>query len=261
MILLDPHNHTRPYSDERSREVMLKAIEFFETKGKRSLKEDDRERVWYDDFLAFVKKERLFATTLTPAEYGAEDARWDTWRNCEFAEILGFYGLHYWYTWQVSILGLGPIWMSKNEAVKKRTAQLLEDGGIFAFGLSERAHGADVYSTDMHLIPQEDGTYLARGEKYYIGNGNKAALVSTFGKIDGTDDYVFFVVDSQDPHYECKRNVVNSQSYVSNYALHDYPVREEDIIERGKDAWNAALNTVNIGKFNLGWASIGIGAT
>ena len=131
-------------------------------------------------------------------------------------------------------------------------------GAFFAFGLSERAHGADVYSTDMHLIPQEDGTYLARGEKYYIGNGNKAALVSTFGKIDGTDDYVFFVVDSQDPHYECKRNVVNSQSYVSNYALHDYPVREEDIIERGKDAWNAALNTVNVGKFNLGWASIGI---
>ena len=258
MILLDPHNLSRPYSDDRSREVMQKAIEFFETKGKRALKEDDRERVWYDDFLAFVKQERLFATTLTPAEYGAEDARWDTWRNCEFAEILGFYGLHYWYTWQVSILGLGPIWMSDNEAVKKRTAELLEDGGIFAFGLSERAHGADVYSTDMHLIPQDDGTYIARGEKYYIGNGNKAALVSTFGKIDGTDDYVFFVVDSQHPNYECKRNVVNAQSYVSNYALHDYPVREEDIIHRGKDAWNAALNTVNVGKFNLGWASIGI---
>lgn len=258
MILLDPRNHTRPYSDERSREVMLKAIEFFERKGKKALKADDRERVWYDDFLSFVKEERLFATTLTPAEYGAEDARWDTWRNCEFAEILGFYGLHYWYTWQVSILGLGPIWMSENEAVKEKTAQLLEDGGIFAFGLSERAHGADVYSTDMHLIPQDDGTYLARGEKYYIGNGNKASLVSTFGKIDGTDDYVFFVVDSQNPHYECKRNVVNAQSYVSNYALNDYPVREEDIIHRGKEAWNAALNTVNIGKFNLGWASIGI---
>ncbi|MFP6639145.1 MAG: acyl-CoA dehydrogenase family protein, partial [Myxococcota bacterium] len=30
------------------------------------------------------------------------------------------------------------------------------------------------------------------------------------------------------------------------------------IIERGKEAWNAALNTINVGKFNLGWASIGI---
>ena len=52
--------------------------------------------------------------------YGDADARWDTWRICEFNEILGFYGLAYWYTWQVSILGLGPIWMSKNEALKRK---------------------------------------------------------------------------------------------------------------------------------------------
>ena len=93
---------------------MRKTIAFFEQKGKRRLKEDDRERVWYADFLEFVKNERIFATLLTPAGYGAPDCRWDTWRNCEFAEILGFYGLAYWYTWQVSVLGLGPIWMSRN---------------------------------------------------------------------------------------------------------------------------------------------------
>ncbi len=29
-------------------------------------------------------------------------------------------------------------------------------------------------------------------------------------------------------------------------------------LSRGDEAWNAALNTVNIGKYNLGWASIGI---
>ena len=258
MILLDPKDHRRHYPDEASREIMLKTIEFFENKGKAALKRDDREQTWYADFLEFVKEEKLFATTLTPAGYGAADSRWDTWRNCGFAEILGFYGLAYWYTWQVSILGLGPIWMSDNEKVKARTARLLEEGGIFAFGLSERAHGADVYSTEVELIPQESGGYLARGEKYYIGNGNKAALVSTFGKIRGTDDYVFFVVDSQDEHYECKRSVVNSQSYVSNYALHDYPISDDDILSRGREAWNSALNTVNVGKFNLGWASIGI---
>ena len=258
MILLDPKNHDRPYPDDHSRRIMLKAIEFFEGKGKDALKRDDREQVWYADFLEFAREEGLFATTLTPAGYGAPDSRWDTWRNCEFAEILAFYGLAYWYTWQVSVLGLGPIWMSDNEEVKVRAAQLLQEGGIFAFGLSERAHGADVYSTDMELIPQEGGGFLARGEKYYIGNGNKAALVSTFGKIRGTDDYVFFVVDSQNDHYECKRNVVNSQSYVSNFALHDYPITDADILSRGREAWNSALNTVNVGKFNLGWASIGI---
>ncbi len=166
MMLLDPQNHGRPYPDQRSREVMLKTIEFFETKGKRRLKEDDHAAIWYQDFLDFVKEERIFATMCTPAGYGAEDTRWDTWRNCEFAEILGFYGLPYWYVWQVSVLGLGPIWMSPNETLKVRAAALLEDGAIFAFGLSEKDHGADLYSTDMTLAPTGEGSYLANGRKY-----------------------------------------------------------------------------------------------
>ena len=258
MVLLDPRNLDRFYPDERSREVMRKTVEFFETKGKRQLKEDDRNYTWYADFLDFVKRERVFATMLTPAGYGAPDSRWDTWRICEFAEILAFYGLHYWYTWQVSVLGLGPIWMSDNEALKARTAALLEEGGIFAFGLSERSHGADVYSTEMRLRGQSGDGWLAQGEKYYIGNGNRAALVSTFGKIDDSEEYVFFAVDSQHDRYECIRNVVNSQSYVSHFRLDDYPIEDADILSRGRAAWDAALNTVNVGKFNLGWASIGI---
>ena len=237
---------------------MLKTIEFFENKGKKKIKEDDQNKVWYSDFLEFVKKEKIFATLLTPSDYGDEDCRWDTWRICEFNEILSFYGLCYWYTWQVSILGLGPIWMTGNEQLKRRAAQLLRDGAIFALGLSEREHGADLYSTEMKLTPQADGTYKANGEKYYIGNGNEAAMVSTFGKMSDTGDYVFFVANYQHEKYECVKNVVASQSYVSEYALHNYPITEADILSKGQDAWDAALNTVNIGKYNLGWASIGI---
>jgi len=258
MILLNPKKHDREYPDERSREIMLKTIEFFENKGRGEVKKDDHERTWYSDFLEFERKEGLFAELLTPSQYGDEGARWDTWRNCEFNEILAFYGLAYWYTWQVSILGLGPIWISDNEELKKQTAQLLKNGGIFAFGLSEKEHGADLYSTEMMLTPKGDGEYLASGRKYYIGNANEAALVSTFGKMSDTDDYVFFVVGSEHGKYECVQNVVNSQNFVAEYALHDYPINEEDVLSKGRDAWDAALNTINIGKFNLGWASIGI---
>ena len=258
MILLNPRHHSRPYLDQNSRDIMLKTIEFFESRGKKRLKKDDHDRVWYSDFLEFVKKEKIFSTLMTPAPYGGQSSRWDTWRNCEFNEILGFYGLSYWYTWQVSMLGLGPLWMSSNEAVKERTAGLLAAGGIFAFGLSEKDHGADLYSSEMLLKPQSDGTYRAQGRKYYIGNGNKAALVSTFGKIEGTGEYVFFAVDSQHEKYECIQNVTNSQNYVAEYALHDYPITESDILSRGSEAWDASLNTINICKYNLGWASIGI---
>lgn len=250
---------------------MLKTIEFFESRGKTRLKEMDHNRVWYSDFLDFVKKEGIFSTLLTPSEYaevGDGDTRWDTWRNCEFNEILAFYGLCYWYTWQVSILGLGPIWMSKNEVAKKKAAKLLRDGAVFAFGLSEREHGADIYSTEMKLVPQADGSYRANGEKYYIGNANAAPMVSTFGRITDAkgeisgvkdkSDYVFFVANYGNRSYDLVKNVVSSQNYVGQYALHDYAISASDILSKGAAAWDTALNTVNIGKFNLGWASVGI---
>lgn len=266
MLLLNPNNHTREYPDDESREIMLKTIKFFEDRGKVKLLGDDFDRVWYQDFLDFVKENKIFSTLLTPEQYGGGKTRWDTYRNCEFNEILGFYGLQYWYTWQVSILGLGPIWISKNDEIKKKTAKLLEEGGIFAFGLSEQDHGADIYSTDMILKQIEEGKYTARGSKYYIGNGNQAALVSIFGKTEPSLDpedkkygnYVFFAVNSQHEKYECVQNLIATSSYVAEYTLHDYPITDADILATGREAWDMTLNTVNIGKFNLGWASIGI---
>src|SRR5512136_1036056 len=84
-------------------------------------------------------------------------------------------------------------------------------------------------------------------------------MVSTLGKVrDGSDDYCFFVINFRNKAFELKRNVISHQEYVAQFALHDYPVTEADILSRGPAAWDAALNTVNIGKYNLGWASIGI---
>ena len=148
--------------------------------------------------------------------------------------------------------------MSRNEALKRKAAELLREGHVFAFGLSERAHGADIYATEMSLSHQPDGTYLANGEKYYIGNANLAPMVSTFGKISETGEYVFFSADYRQPNYNLLQNVTASQNYVAQYALHNYPITDADILSRGEEAWDAALNTVNVGKFNLGWASIGI---
>ena len=257
-MILNPKENQYEYLDEESRSIMLKTIEFFENKGKEKLKSDYHGRVWYADFIEFLKREKVFATLLTPSKYGEKDCRWDTYRNCAFNEILGFYGLPYWYTWQVTILGLGPIWMGGNEAVKAKTAGLLQEGGIFAFGLSEKAHGADLYSSEMALTPLGEGRHVADGGKYYIGNANEAALVSTFGKDTETDEYVFFVVDSKHENFELVKNVVSSQNYVAEYALQGYPITDAEILSRGRDAWDSSLNTINVGKYNLGWASIGI---
>jgi acyl-CoA dehydrogenase len=261
MFLFHPTHPLRDQADAFSQDLVRKTVTFFEDKGLTKIKADDQAMVWYEDFLAFLREHKPFAALLTPSAYGGPNARWDMGRLAQYNEVLGFYGLCYWYTWQVTILGLGPIWMGSNEEAKRRAAALLEQGAVFGFGLSERDHGADIYSTEMTLHPQSDGSYLARGCKYYIGNGNCAALVSTFGKIAGTDDYVFFVVRTDHDRYECVKKIDTSgvrQAYVAEFALHDYPITDEDILSRGKLAWESSLNTVNVGKVQLGFASIGI---
>jgi len=260
-FLIQPKKYKSLMADEGSRAVMEKTIDFFENMGKAQLLDDYNKKIWYKEFVDFIGKEQIFAKLLTPKEYadGDPDCRWDTARNSEYSELLAFYGLGYWYCFQVTILGLGPIWMSPNEKAKKKASRLLKEGAIFAFGLSERTHGADIYSTETTLTPKGDGTWVANGEKYYIGNGNEAEMVSTLGKVkDGTDDYTYFITNYHNKAYELKKNVISHQEYVSNFALHDYPITEDDILSRGPHAWDSSLNTVNIGKFNIGPASIGV---
>jgi len=257
MKLFNPHSYVGQHPDEHTNAMMTAVIDWFESKGLKSIKQDWHDRVWNYGFVEFMKSQQVLATLMTPAGYGA-NAYWSTFRNVDFAEIAAFYGITYWYTFQVSMLGLGPIFNGDNEAVKHKAAELLSEGKVFAFGLSEKEHGADIYSSEMQLVPQPGGGYRARGSKYYIGNGNEAALVSVFGKNSETGEYVFFVVDSQHENYECVKNTCNAQNYVAEFCLHDYPIGEQDILSSGRKAWDDMLNTINFCKFNLGFGSIGL---
>lgn len=261
-LLFNPRTYDPAHFDPETRRLLRATVDWFEDRGKRRLIEDYRSRAWLTDFLAFSAKEGLFATFLTPASAaGQKDQRWDTARIAALNEIFGFYGLDYWYAWQVTVLGLGPVWQSDNAAARSRAAELLSQGEVFAFGLSEKAHGADIYSTDMLLEPDGNGGFRANGSKYYIGNGNAAGLVSVFGRrtdVEGADGYVFFAADSRHTAYQLVKNVVDSAKYVSEFRLEDYPVAPDDVLHTGRAAFDAALNTVNVGKFNLCTASIGI---
>ncbi|MEQ0562438.1 acyl-CoA dehydrogenase [Amycolatopsis sp. NEAU-NG30] len=261
-MLLNPREYDPAHFDAETRRLLRATIDWFEQRGKAKLAEDYHNRTFYADFIEFAGKEGLFSTFLTPSADagGNPDKRWDTSRIAALAEILGFYGLNYWYPFQVTVLGLGPVWQSGNEIARRRAAEALDAGGVGAFGLSEKDHGADIYSSDMVLTKDGDG-YRATGSKYYIGNGNCARTVSVFGRIDGVegpDQYVFFYADSEHPNYHVVKNVVPSQMFVAEFRLEDYPVRAEDILHVGAEAFSAALNTVNIGKFNLCFGGIGM---
>lgn len=269
MLLFNPKTYDASRFDERTRAALLAVREFFEAKSHAKLKDEFHQATWYADFLELLAREGIFATFGTPGEVGRlindGNARWDTARNNDLSELLAWYSLEHWYAWQVTVLGLGPVWMSSNREAKTLVGRLLAEGGLFGFGLSEREHGADIYSTDMVLVPDGDG-WRANGEKYYIGNGNCAARVAVFGRIqrpegpseNPADDYLFFLADPDHPAYRLVQNVIHGQMYVSEFRLENYPVTPGDVLHTGKAAWDAALATVNVGKVQLAWASIGI---
>ncbi|MFM9035616.1 MAG: acyl-CoA dehydrogenase family protein [Mycobacterium sp.] len=265
-LLFNPATYSPSSFDAGTQQQLMALVDFFETKGLARNKEEYYSGEWYADFVKLIADKKIFATFATPAEVGAlvgdEKARWDLARINELNEILGFYSLAHWYAWQVSVLGLGPVWLSANDGARGLVAGLLDEGHIFGFGLSEREHGADIYSSDMILTRTADG-YSASGGKWYIGNGNAAGRLSVYGKFADDDpehpgEHVFFLVDPTHPNYELIKNVVAGQMYVAAFNLHDYPVAPADILHVGKAAFDAALATVNVGKVNLGWASIGI---
>ncbi len=259
-LLLNPQEMEQVMGDTKTQDLFNLTVAFFEQKGNFSMRIDASSKRLPTDWYQFIKESGLFATLLTPAGYGDADARWDHYRITAASELLGFYGL-YQYTYQVSILGVGPIWIGSNEQQKRELAQLLKEGHVFAFGMSERNHGADLYSNEANITPLGDGKYIANGEKYYIGNSSRAPKISVMGKNAKTGDFVFWVVDSRDRH--CKYcgdiEVVGMfAGQLGRFEMIEYPITDADILETGKAAFEMGLSTVNIGKTQTSTKSVGM---
>ncbi len=129
---------------------------------------------------------------------------------------------------------------------------------MFAFGLSEKEHGADIYSSDMMLYPNADGTYRANGDKYYIGNGNEAALVSTFAKMADTRRIRLLRGQLQAREVRMRAERGERAELRGRIRAARLPITDADITEKGPKAWDDMLNTINVCKFNLGWGAIGL---
>ena len=94
-LLFDPNTYDPQQFDPETRRLLRATIDWFEGQGKKRILDDDLTAQWPAEFVDFVKREKLFATFLTPSEFagGNQDKRWDAARNAALSEILGFYGL------------------------------------------------------------------------------------------------------------------------------------------------------------------------
>jgi acyl-CoA dehydrogenase len=141
---------------------------------------------------------------------------------------------------------------------------------MFAFGLSEKDHGSDIYSSEMILTKNENGNFVANGSKYYIGNANCAEIISVLaidksrnptGKVT-KEDFVFFAFRPKESNSFKELKKIETMgvktAFVGTFKIENHEFTEADIIARGEDAWDAVFGTVNLGKFFLGFGSVGI---
>jgi len=256
-----------PYLDHPA---IFKLAEFFTAKGLAALKDEDRREQWYADWVDYQTQHRIYASVLSPQRFSTLGHRFDALRWARFLEVFAYFSPAHGYSAQVSFLGLFSILMGRNEALKGQAVAALENGGLLAFGISEKAHGSDLLAGDFTVASSADGRLIANGSKYYIGNANAAAMISILAKrVDGHDakstrriPLTLFALRPQETasmrNLRKIRTLGVRAAYVGAFDLKDHIVSEADVIAEGRDAWDAVLGTVTLGKFFLGFGSIGI---
>jgi acyl-CoA dehydrogenase len=247
-----------------------KLVEFFQRKGLAALKLEDQREQWYQDWLAYQAEHRLYASVMSPAEFSGLGNRFDVLRYARFLEVFGYFSPAHGYSAQVTFLGLWSILTGDNIALKHEAIAALERGELLAFAVSERAHGSDLLGNEFVLAAADSGGFVANGSKYYIGNANVAAIISvlarqedstTTGRARRSPAVLFALRPAQSKSY---RNVQKIRTlgvragFVGAFDVTDHHLTESDVIAQGRRAWDAVFGAITLGKFFLGFGSIGI---
>src|SRR5580704_4270381 len=92
--------------------------EFFDKKGLRWLKEEDRAEQWYDDWLDYQKSHRLYASMLVPTPHSPDGVELDLLSYCRFLEVFAYFSPAHGYSLQCTSLGLFAILLAINRALR-----------------------------------------------------------------------------------------------------------------------------------------------
>jgi len=242
-------------------------LEFFQTKGIAKLKEEDRTEQWYDDWITFQHQHRLYADVLSPARYSNHGNSFDLLRYSRFLEVLAYCSPAHGYSLHVTFLGLFSILMGSNDVLKRESVNAVESGNLLAFGVSEKDHGSDLLANEFIITDQKSGNFSASGSKYYIGNSDVASIISLLGRkayagrVSRAPLMLFALRPKQSQAFRSQgkiRTLGVRAANVGAFEVTNYPLTQNDVIAEGRDAWDAVFGTVTLGKFFLGFGSIGI---
>jgi alkylation response protein AidB-like acyl-CoA dehydrogenase len=161
---------------------------------------------------------------------------------------------------QTGIGSLPIVFFGSPDQKAKYLEKLCAGEMIGAFGLTEPEHGSDALTAETTAVLSDDGKYyVLNGQKQFITSAGFADLILTYAQVDGTKFTAFIVErgwDGVSVDEEEKKMGVHGSS-TRSIIFQDVKVPVENILGEIGRGHVVALNTLNIGRYKLGPATVG----
>lgn len=172
----------------------------------------------------------------------------------------GISGFSVAYGVQTGIGSLPLVLFGSPEQKKKYLPKLASAEIIGAYALTEPGHGSDALGAETTATLSDDGKYyILNGQKQFISNAGFADIFITYAQVDGKQ-FTSFIVErnwegvSVDEE-EKKMGVKGSSTRAVIFQNVKVPV--ENVLGEVGKGHVVALNTLNVGRYKLGAATVG----
>jgi len=161
---------------------------------------------------------------------------------------------------QTGIGSLPIVFFGSPDQKAKYLEKLCAGEMIGAFALTEPEHGSDALTAETTAVLSDDEKYyILNGQKQFITNAGFAGLFLTYAQVDGTKFTAFIVENAWDgvsvDQEEKKMGVHGSSTRSVIYT--DVKVPVENVLGEIGRGHVVALNTLNVGRYKLGPATVG----
>lgn len=162
-------------------------------------------------------------------------------------------------------LATAPVLLAGNDEQKKMWCDVLNNGGLAAFALTEPGAGSDAGSVSTRAVRnKEDKTYTLNGTKAFITNGGIADIYLVFAntrKDGGIRGLTAFIVPRDTPGFKVgkKENKMGIRpSNTCELILEDVVIPEAYRVGREGQGFRIAMNTLDSARPFVGAVAVGL---
>lgn len=224
--------------------------------------EMDETEKFHEGLMEKLAAQGLFSVVI-PEEYGG--AGLDALTIAALYEEIGKGCAGVATTVAANALASYPVIIAGTEAQKKKYFDVLAEGNLAAFALTEPGTGSDAGSVSTRAVKTEDGKgYVLNGTKCFITNGALAEMFVVFAntrKTGGIRGLTAFIIRKGTPGFtvgKAENKMGIRSSNTTELIFQDCFVPAEDRLGREGQGFRIAMNTLDAARPLVGAVSVGI---